>query len=113
MEEVMKSMVFIYAVLASAFVKSNASGVFVNTVVLPAIELAKNTLVELKNSNAVVRYFVTEHRVIAFIVWALTRKKNETTRKCIVVGQVLNWVLSIPLVFVDYSEVWSAVKEVM
>ena len=113
MEEMMKGMVFIYAMLASAFVKSNASSVCWNTIVLPAIGLAKNTWTGLKNSNAVVRYFVTEHRVIAFIVWALTRKKNETTRKCIVVGQVLNWVLSIPLVFVDYSEVWSAVKEVL
>ena len=113
MEEMFKGAVLVYAMLAQAFARSNASIWCLHTIVLPAIELAKNTLVELKNSNAVVRYFVTEHRVIAFIVWALVRKKNETTRNCIVIGQVLNWALSIPLVFVDYSEVWSAVKEVM
>lgn len=101
---------WIYSKLGEAFVKSNAFTMFQNIVLWPTLLTAKKTWMDLKGSNVVVRYFVTEHRAAAMAVYALTGKQNNLTRNAIIVGQVLNWVLSVPLAFVDWSEVLAYVQ---
>ena len=111
--DTVKGIAFIYGMLATAFARSNAFTMVQNFVTGPMKMVAKKTWMDLKGSNVVTRYFVTEHRVLAFVVLVLTGKENALTHRAVVSAQVLNWVGAIPLAFVDVNDVLTVVKDLL